>query len=203
VGCCARYLPIWKTRLRICAIIVWHDSRKRKWPRSRNATVSGYRCGSIGVKVWGLHATKITCMTTGQLACTLPDVKYAICVTLAQPKKDPKIVVPTRTFAMLSPATYLVFLGIFLAIWAIRRRRRRAKLPPGPPRLPIIGNLHQAPKESMWLPFQKWVDQYGPLVSLDFGGNILIIVGDYETARNLLDKRANVYSSRPRMVSCQ
>jgi hypothetical protein len=142
-------------------------------------------------------------MTTGQLACTLPDVKYAICVTLAQPKKDPKIVVPTRTFAMLSPATYLVFLGIFLAIWAIRRRRRRAKLPPGPPRLPIIGNLHQAPKESMWLPFQKWVDQYGPLVSLDFGGNILIIVGDYETARNLLDKRANVYSSRPRMVSCQ
>jgi hypothetical protein len=104
---------------------------------------------------------------------------------------------------MLSLTTYLVFLGIFLTAWAIRRRRRRAKLPPGPPRLPIIGNLHQAPKESMWLPFQKWVDQYGPLVSLDFGGNILIIVGDYETARNLLDKRANVYSSRPRMVSCQ
>jgi hypothetical protein len=102
---------------------------------------------------------------------------------------------------MLSPTTYTAFLGVLLMVYAINRRRRRAKLPPGPPRLPIIGNLHQAPSQSMWLPFQKWVDQYGPLVSLDIGGTHMIIVGDYETARNLLDKRANVYSGRPRMVN--
>jgi hypothetical protein len=29
----------------------------------------------------------------------------------------------------------------------------------------------------------------------------LIIVGDYETAKKLLDKRASIYSSRPCMVS--
>ena len=28
----------------------------------------------------------------------------------------------------------------------------------------------------------------------------MIIVGDYETAKDLLDKRRNVYSSRPRLV---
>lgn len=38
-------------------------------------------------------------------------------------------------------------------------------------------------------------------MGVDFGVTIMIIVGDYETARDLLDKRANIYSSRPRMVS--
>jgi hypothetical protein len=102
---------------------------------------------------------------------------------------------------MLSPATCAVFLGVLFAVFTIKRRRRRAKLPPGPPRLPLIGNLHQSSKEAMWLPFQKWVDQYGPLVSLDMGGTTLIIIGDYETARDLLDKRGKIYSDRPRMVS--
>jgi hypothetical protein len=101
---------------------------------------------------------------------------------------------------MLSPATYLVVLAVLLTVYSINRKRRLAKLPPGPPRLPIIGNLHQAPREAIWLTFQKWVDQYGPLVSVDFGGTSLIIVGNYETARNLLDKRANIYSSRPQLV---
>jgi hypothetical protein len=102
---------------------------------------------------------------------------------------------------MLSPATYLVVITVLLVVYSINRKRRLAKLPPGPPRLPIIGNLHQAPREAIWLTFQKWVDQYGPLVSVDFGGTSLIIIGDYETARNLLDKRANIYSSRPQSVS--
>jgi hypothetical protein len=101
---------------------------------------------------------------------------------------------------MVSP-TILLVLSIFIAVYLIHQRRRRAKLPPGPPGLPLIGNLHQAPKSAPWLTFKKWVKRYGTLVSVDLGGTTLIIVGDYETAKNLLDKRASIYSSRPRMVS--
>jgi hypothetical protein len=100
---------------------------------------------------------------------------------------------------MISP-TILFALGALFGLYVVHQKRRRAKLPPGPPRLPLIGNLHQAPKDAAWVTFSQWVEQYGPLVSVDFGGTNIIIIGDFETARDLLDKKANIYSSRPRMV---
>ena len=100
---------------------------------------------------------------------------------------------------MLPPSIYLA-LAVLLALCIFDRNRRRAKLPPGPQGLPIIGNLHQAPTGAVWVTFQKWIQQYGPLVSVNFGGTTVILIGDYDTARDLLDKRANIYSSRPRMV---
>ena len=102
--------------------------------------------------------------------------------------------------AMLSPAVlFLISLLATLYFWV--RRRRDSKLPPGPPRLPILGNLHQAPKEAVWVTYRKWVEQYGPLVYLNFGGTNMLLIGDHDVAKDLLDKKANIYSSRPRMVS--
>ncbi|CAO2648174.1 Nn.00g074410.m01.CDS01 [Neocucurbitaria sp. VM-36] len=100
-------------------------------------------------------------------------------------------------------ATILLAAASLSALYFLIKKRHRANLPPGPPRLPIIGNLHQAPADAGWVTFQKWVEQYGPLVAVDFGGTNVIIVGDYEIAKDLLDKRANIYSSRPRMVMAQ
>ncbi|KAF2195136.1 putative O-methylsterigmatocystin oxidoreductase [Zopfia rhizophila CBS 207.26] len=100
---------------------------------------------------------------------------------------------------MFSPAI-LFAVGVLFLLYVIHQKRRQAKLPPGPPRLPLIGNLHQAPADAPWLTFNKWIHQYGPLVSVDFGGTTLILIGDYDIARDLLDKRANIYRSRPRMV---
>jgi hypothetical protein len=96
--------------------------------------------------------------------------------------------------------TYVFATVVFFLVYVVSRRRRLAKLPPGPPRLPIIGNLLQAPASSPWVIFQTWVDEYGPLVSADFAGTSVIIIGNHDIARDLLDKRAKVYSSRPRMV---
>ncbi|KAF2118235.1 cytochrome P450 [Lophiotrema nucula] len=100
---------------------------------------------------------------------------------------------------MFSPTIWLAA-GVLLLLYNLNERRKRAKLPPGPPRLPLIGNLHQAPKDAPWVTFSKWIEEYGPLVSVDFGGTNVILIGDFDTARDLMDKRANIYSSRPRMV---
>lgn len=101
----------------------------------------------------------------------------------------------------MSPKWFLfIATGVLLLIVIFYRRHLRSKLPPGPTRLPIMGNLHQAPKSAPWLTFQRWIQQYGPLVSVDFGGTIVVLVGDYDIAKYLLDKRANVYSAGPRMV---
>ncbi|OWY46857.1 cytochrome P450 [Alternaria alternata] len=103
---------------------------------------------------------------------------------------------------VLSPTVlFVVSLLAILYVWL--RRRQDSNLPPGPPRLPILGNLHQAPKEAVWVTYQKWVEQYGPLVYLNFAGTNVILIGDHEVAKDLLDKKAMIYSSRPRMVMAQ
>ncbi|KAF7561739.1 hypothetical protein G7046_g2392 [Stylonectria norvegica] len=94
----------------------------------------------------------------------------------------------------------LLFLGVLLsgALLFYLVTSRNKTLPPGPPRLPIIGNLHQAPQQDPWRTYQQWTKQYGPVFSLQYGINTIIILGTHQAARDLLDKRSGIYSSRPR-----
>lgn len=101
----------------------------------------------------------------------------------------------------MSYPAILCILSLLIAFYVWYCRLHRARLPPGPPRLPLIGNLHQAPEQAVWVTYQKWTEEYGPLVHLDFGGTSVLLIGDHEVAKDLLDRKANVYSSRPRMVS--
>ncbi|KXS98466.1 hypothetical protein AC578_8058 [Pseudocercospora eumusae] len=75
---------------------------------------------------------------------------------------------------------------------------RDRKLPPGPRRLPLIGNLHQVPAAGQlpWLVYHKWAKQYGPIYSLQFGGTTFIVISSAEIARDLLDRRGSKYSDR-------
>lgn len=93
--------------------------------------------------------------------------------------------------------------GIFIALILLRllyEYRRDPHIPPGPPRLPFIGNLHQAPTELPWRTFHEWSKKYGPIISAQFGGTTMIMIANAAIARELLDKRGNIYSDRPRMV---
>ena len=90
---------------------------------------------------------------------------------------------------------------IFLALaflYSIRNIGRRPKdLPPGPPTLPIIGNLHLLPKTQPHHQFKKWADEYGPVYSLILGTSVMIVLTSDVAIKDLLDKRSNIYSSRP------
>ena len=98
---------------------------------------------------------------------------------------------------------YLIASAVLLvAILAIyyQDRRRDTGLPPGPPRLPLIGNIPQLPQSNPWRTYAAWSKQYGPVFSLRVGLDTIIMLGTHDAARDLLDKRSNIYSSRPRLV---
>lgn len=54
----------------------------------------------------------------------------------------------------------LTFIAL-AATWIVHTRQRRMALPPGPPSLPIIGNVLQLPREKEWLVYNEWAKIYG------------------------------------------
>ncbi len=60
-------------------------------------------------------------------------------------------------------AWLLVFLsgGLLLLVEQSRRRRRRLALPPGPPGLPVVGNVLDFPQSHYGAEFSKLAAKYG------------------------------------------
>ncbi|PFH53325.1 hypothetical protein AMATHDRAFT_55202 [Amanita thiersii Skay4041] len=96
-------------------------------------------------------------------------------------------------------ATYwLLLITITLAIRAWKTAPK-GKLPPGPRGIPIIGNLHQIPKRP-WFQFKEWTKQYGPIFYLNIAGQRTLVLGSHKVTGDLLDRRANIYSDRPKLI---
>jgi hypothetical protein len=53
-----------------------------------------------------------------------------------------------------------LFLYLFIAFHD-HRRRRGLPYPPGPPSLPIVGNLLDVPKEAPWIAYADMSKKYG------------------------------------------
>ncbi|KAL0432542.1 UNVERIFIED_CONTAM: Ferruginol synthase [Sesamum latifolium] len=84
----------------------------------------------------------------------------------------------------------------FHVLKSILRPFRRANFPPGPPPLPIIGNILQLGKN----PHQslaKLAKIYGPLMHLKLGSLDTIVVSSPELAQQVLQKHDQVLSNRP------
>ncbi|OJJ55206.1 hypothetical protein ASPSYDRAFT_1160562 [Aspergillus sydowii CBS 593.65] len=75
------------------------------------------------------------------------------------------------------------------------------QMPPGPLPLPLIGNTHLLPASKPWLYFEALSKRYNtPILTFWTGRRPTIWLCDAWTAHALLDKRAALYASRPRMV---
>ncbi|ORY15451.1 putative cytochrome P450 oxidoreductase [Clohesyomyces aquaticus] len=87
---------------------------------------------------------------------------------------------------------------LLLGLYRIRNVGRRPKnYPPGPPTLPIIGNIHHIPSPKPHHQFKKWADKFGPVYSLILGTSVMVALSTDVAVKELLDKRSNIYSSRP------
>lgn len=104
----------------------------------------------------------------------------------------------------------------------LRKRGPFAHLPcpPGPKRLPLIGNLRDMPTSFEWKTYHQWSKQFGgslqlirfwvhgtcsqenghwsgsDIISLNIAGRSIIVLDTAEAATELLEKRSSIYSSR-------
>ncbi|KAA1465972.1 cytochrome P450 [Dentipellis sp. KUC8613] len=75
-------------------------------------------------------------------------------------------------------------------------RRYPGPLPPGPRKLPIIGNALQVPLEVEWKAYASWRQKYGDIAHLQIFGSHVLVVNSLQAARDLLEKKGNIYADR-------
>jgi len=105
---------------------------------------------------------------------------------------------------MISASSAVLLAALLTALWRLSLIGQRPKdYPPGPPTLPILGNLHQITKAKRHLQFEKWARQYGPVYSLMLGTKVMIVLNTDDAIRELVDKRGAAYASRPESYIAQ
>ncbi|KAH0840986.1 cytochrome P450 [Fonsecaea pedrosoi] len=88
---------------------------------------------------------------------------------------------------------------VVLAALIIRFRNlgmRPKNYPPGPPTIPVFGNLFQMPRSKLHEGLAKMSEQYGPIMGLKLGAMDMIVINSYTTVKDLYDKRSSIYSNR-------
>ncbi|KAJ7811925.1 cytochrome P450 [Mycena olivaceomarginata] len=106
----------------------------------------------------------------------------------------------THNNPLFSAALGILVLCLGVAFKSLRSAAKLRKImPPGPPGLPFLGNLFQLP-QFQWLRFTEWKAQYGPIISLNLGGQPVVVLNSYQVASDLLDNRSAIYSDRPRFI---
>lgn len=61
---------------------------------------------------------------------------------------------------MESTSVVLLVFALLITIGISTRKRSHLKNPPGPPQLPVVGNLFNFPRGHDWIQFQKYSKEF-------------------------------------------
>lgn len=105
-----------------------------------------------------------------------------------------------------APSLLFAFVFFILSLKFIFKNKlgkRKIKLPPSPPKLPIIGNLHQLSGNNPHLSLRALADKYGPLIYLQLGRIPTVVVSSARLAKEVLKTHDLALCSRPQIFSAK
>ncbi|KAJ7596548.1 cytochrome P450 [Mycena floridula] len=101
------------------------------------------------------------------------------------------------------PEVFLVGFALYLVFLRLQKRHARflanpksLPTPPGPKKLPFVGNLLDLPKDKEAAAYFKMAQDYGDLVYLEVFGRGILVVNSSQAANDLFEKRSVNYSDR-------
>ncbi|KAL1352518.1 cytochrome P450 71A9 [Arachis hypogaea] len=101
---------------------------------------------------------------------------------------------------MILSYALLVFLTLLFFILTFRKSDLQKNLPPGPRKLPFIGNLHQI-GELPYLSLQELSSHHGPLMFLKLGSVPTLVVSSAEIAKEIFKNHDLAFSGRPKLYA--
>ncbi|XP_036610924.1 cytochrome P450 2J2-like [Trichosurus vulpecula] len=98
-----------------------------------------------------------------------------------------------------APLETLLLLSAILLILAqyLQRRRQHLNYPPGPPGLPIVGNIFQMDFKNPRMTIQKLAREYGNVFSTHVGSSSFIMVTGLPLIKEVLVNQDHVFIDRP------
>nr|AMZ03396.1 cytochrome P450 CYP71AT86 [Plectranthus barbatus] len=97
---------------------------------------------------------------------------------------------------------FLIILPLIL-LYLLQKTRKPSKslLPPGPPQLPLIGNLHQlATAGNLHVHLWQLSKKYGPIFHMKLGSLPLLVISSPKLAKEVMKTQDLAFCSRPKLL---
>ncbi|KAG1747424.1 cytochrome P450 [Suillus lakei] len=110
----------------------------------------------------------------------------------------PDLPISHNTQLVLSAAGCLAVIGVITRAY-LQGSDSAFPLPPSPPTWRLRG--HALPPPNPFLNVEKWIDEYGPLITLRLGTEKIVIIGRHQPAIDIMEKQGAALADRPHTVA--
>ncbi|KAG1782301.1 cytochrome P450 [Suillus placidus] len=110
----------------------------------------------------------------------------------------PDLRISDDTQLILSAAICVGVIGVIVRTY-LRKSDGRLPLPPSPPTWRLRG--HFLPPRNTSLTVARWIDEYGPLVTIRSGIQTIVIIGRHKAAVDIMEKQGGLLADRPHLAA--